>query len=365
MSLKSLFYFLKGSKKKALDYCMYVLYSRQFKRYLKINHFANKSLEGEEAYKQKWSCFNKKVEPYSYRFFSHYLDAKENIIPENIGRSYIETKLNPESMRGFYEDKNMFSRICGEDNVPETVLCRMNGGKLWNKSFKPVDDAFVNNLDDLGNLILKPSVGSSSGRGVMLFTYRDGNYKAIESNQELSASFLRQYGEDFVLQKAVVQHNDMSVFNPSSVNTLRIAVYRSWKDERAHAYACIMRVGKNGQFVDNAHAGGMFVGVDINTGEVGNELFDQYGSSTTIWNGLDYSEKRYVPEWEKAKKFAEQTAEKLIHHRLIAMDVSIDQNGKPVLIEYNLRGFSYWLFMLTNQSPLGAFEKEIINFCQN
>ena len=51
---------------------MYILYSRQFKRYLKLNNIPNRPCEGESEYKENWRRFGVKVEPYSYRLFSRY-----------------------------------------------------------------------------------------------------------------------------------------------------------------------------------------------------------------------------------------------------------------------------------------------------
>ncbi len=365
MMLKKIYYFTKKTQRKLYDYGLYLLYLNHFKKMLKKQHFVNKKNDGEDEYLLKWKVLHKNVESYSFRFFSNYLEKKNEIIPENIGRSYIETVLDPEIMRGYYEDKNFFPAICGAENLPKTVLCRVNNSSILDCYFKPLKGNFKDVVNKYERLILKPSVGSASGKGVLLFQRNiDGKFESYDKQITLTEEFLLHYDSNFVLQDVVKQHSDLSLFNPTSVNTLRIAVYRSWKDELPHAYACVMRVGKNGQFVDNAHAGGMFVAVDMNSGEVGKKLFDQYGNSSTVWNGLDYTEKRFIPKWECVKNFAEKIAQKIVHHRLIAMDISVDENGKPVLIEYNLGGFSYWLFMMTNQNPLGIYSDEIIEFCK-
>ena len=365
MDLKRIFYKGQNAYKHIIDYALYIMYSRQFKKYLRLNHLSIAKLAGEDGYISKWSAFGHKVEPYSYRLFSHYMEACPDIVPENIGRSYIEPILNPEPMRAYYEDKNMFPHICGKEAVPETIIARMNGGVLLDGDLMPLKKELKEYLKGHSRLILKPSVGSSSGRGVKLFIEENGDWFSKDDRAKLTSDFLLSYDKDFVLQVAVSQHKDMAVFNPTSVNTLRLAVYRSWKDEEPHVVASIMRVGKNGQFVDNAHAGGMFVGIDVATGQVGHKLFDQYGASQTNWNDLDYSEDRFIPNWNDAKEFACEVARKITHHRLLAMDITITSDGMPQLIEYNLRGFSYWLFMFTNQKPLGEYTDEIIGFCKN
>ena len=148
---------------------MYILYARQFKRYLKLNHIPNIPCEGESEYKSKWGVFGVKVEPYSYRLFSQFCNAGKHIVPENIGRCYIEPVLNPLDMRSVYEDKNMFPILCGKDALPRTLVCRMGGGPLLDGNHNPITKTLNEYLDDFEKVILKPSLDSSSGKNVHLF----------------------------------------------------------------------------------------------------------------------------------------------------------------------------------------------------
>lgn len=346
---------------------VYSFYRRQFKRYLQMHHIPNVPQKGEKEYLSKWGgAFYAKIEPYSYRLFMRYTDSA-NIVPENIGRCFLETKLNPVVMRPVYEDKNMFPYFIGRDVVPATILCRMNGGPLLDGNFQPATNDIKAYFDNRTPLIIKPSVGSSSGQGIHLFTWseKEGAYISQKDNSRLTKEFLMSYNANFVLQKAVEQHKDIARYNPTSVNTLRIAVYRSWKDEKPHVLASIMRVGKTGAFVDNAHAGGVFVGINAENGKVGEKLFDQYGMTTSSWNGLNYAGNDfYIPHWEEIKEFVCNASKKIIHHRLFAFDICLNAEAKPMLIEYNLNSFSYWLFMFTDQNPLGNYTDEIIEFCR-
>ena len=212
-------------------------------------------------------------------------------------------------------------------------------------------------------LILKPSVGSSSGIGVMMFVEENGIYTSVDRSVKLTMHFLQSYSKDFVLQDAVEQHPDLSLYNPTSVNTLRLAVYKSVIDDEPHVTASIMRVGKNGSFIDNAHAGGVCVGIEPNTGKVSDKLYDQFGNTFYQWNGLDYKKAGKIPCWNEILNFAYRISKSIKHHRLLALDLSVTNQGKPILIEYNIRGFSYWLFQYCGQVPFGEFTEEIIDYC--
>lgn len=364
--IKKLKKFLKSIDFIRHSWCHYS-YTNQFKRYLKIQRISNKKVEGEEAYLQKWKVLNSHVEPYSYRFFSRYCGKTPNIVPEDIGRSYIEEVLNPIKSRFVFSDKNLFPRIVGKENCPKTILCRINGSVILDSNYLPAKSDLTTYIGDIKEVILKPSVDSCSGNGIIKFV-REGDWFISQTKEKikLTFNFLKEYSTDFCLQETVHQHDFMKQLCPTSVNTIRLCVYRSVKDETINVIASIIRVGKDGSFVDNAHAGGMFTGVNVNNGVLGNFVVDQYGNKKTIWNGLDYTQNILtVPDWNKVLVFAKKVGRSILHHRLIAMDIAINENGDPKLIEYNLEGFSYWLYQLTGQEALGKYTDEIIDYCRN
>ncbi len=349
----------------SLDMTMYYLYKIQFKKLLKRNNIPNQKAQGEDDYLKKWGAFNHKVEPYSYRLFSHYCGGTADIVPENIGRRFIEPILNPPQYKHFYGDKNAYDMYLDVNCLPKTYIKRSAGGYLQFlcESDRSCDDMHIPN--NVSRLILKPSAETSSGSGVMLFTRNEKEEWICEkSNQYLSVPFLMGYGADFVLQEAVNQHPYISQFCYSAVNTLRISTYKSFKDDEVHVLGSIMRIGVNGNFVDNAHAGGLFVGINIDTGKVGETLYDQYGKAYDEFNGIKYTANEYViPHWNDIIEFAKYIGHQNRHCRLLALDIALDVNGKAKLIEFNCKGFSYWLFMMTGSAPFGKFTDEIIEYC--
>lgn len=341
-------------------------YSTQFKKYEKLQNIPNRKCEGEDEYIKKWKPLSSRVEPYSYRFFSHYCGNTPNIVPEDIGHLYIEEVLNPLRYRAVYSDKNLFPEILGRESCPLTILCRVNGSEILDGNFNIIRSDIDNYLLGVQELILKPSIDSSSGRGIIKFTKSRGAYVSVDDGVCLTSDFLLNYSKDFCLQEAVRQHEFMNRLCPTSVNTIRLGVYRSVSNESVNVLASIIRVGKDGSFVDNAHAGGMFVGVNVKTGVLGKFVIDQYGNKKDIWNGLDYTkEQLVVPNWSEVISFAKKVGGKIHHHRLIAMDIALDEFCSPKLIEYNIGSFSYWLFQYTGQEVFGEFTDEIINHCKS
>ena len=366
MNIKSKFIIkIKEAYTALHHYRCYCFYSSQFKHYLKLQHFENKKVEGEEAYLQKWKKLCSRVEPYSYRFFSHYLGHTPNIVPEDIGHSIIEEILNPMAFRHVYLDKNLIPEIVGKDCVPRTIVCRINGSQLLDAEYRKADKELFEYIGETEVLILKPTVYSSSGQGIVKFVKKGNAYVSMDGEKILSKAYLQSYNKDFCLQEAMHQHVFMNKLCPTSVNTIRLCLYRSVKDENPRVTASIIRIGKKGAYVDNAHAGGMFVGVNVSTGELGKFVMDQYGYKKNVWNDIDFSQCTFVvPCWKDVISFAEYVGTRIHHHRLIALDIALNKDGKPILIEYNIRIFSYWLFMYTNQEVFGEYTDEIIEYCK-
>lgn len=345
----------------------YSHYVKQFKRYCRMQGITDVPAEGEDEYVRKWSVFTPRVERWSYRLFSRYMGANADIVPEDIGHTYIEDNLNPLRYRDYYSDKNAFDDLFREGTMPATILRRVGGSVFLDADWKA-----VNGLENVGigsptafsRLVLKPSVDISSGVGVMLFEKVGNDYVAKKEKAKLTADFLLSYEEDFILQEAIGQHPDLARFNPTSVNTLRLLTYRSVRDERVYVVAGILRIGRSGEVCDNAHMGGRIVGIDLRTGVLGNYACDQYGNRSDTWNGVDFRTGRYVvPRWKEALEFAEYVSGRVRHHRLIQLDVTIDKDGNPRLIEFNVGGCGFWLYMFCGQKCLGDYTDEIIEWC--
>lgn len=178
--------------------------------------------------------------------------------------------------------------------------------------------------------------------------------------------FLDKYSEnhkDFIVQEGLTQSRYVSQFNPTSINMIRVATYRSVLDNKVHVVAIIMRMGKFGSEIDNAHAGGLFIGVDKH-GKIGKYACDQYGNKYDEFNGLNFKSGEFIiPNFDKVIEFAKSVGEKIPHHRLLAQDIAIQANGEPCLVEFNIRAFSVWLFQFTSGNAFGEYTDEIIDYC--
>ena len=344
-----------------------IMYERRYRQIMKMNGIANKPMAGEAEWRDKWSMFGKKPGLSQYRLFSHYIGQNLDIVPENICHDYIEPILNPMRFAGYYSDKNVFDKLFPKGYFPKMLIRKM-GGKYYTKDYELITELTDVKLNDLlrdssnGRIVIKPSIDGISGRGVQVFEHSGNTWKGINVNHCLSIDYTDS-GGNFIVHEAIEQNEYINQFNPTSVNTLRLSLYRSVKDDVCHVTGAILRIGGKDSVVDNAHAGGCFVGIHED-GSFGHKVFDQYGRSRTMFNNIDFTADYKYPNWENVIMFAKSVGKYIPHHRLIALDIVLDKESSPHLIEFNIIGYSPWLFQYTAAPAFGRYTSEILDYCK-
>lgn len=353
----------------ALNLKIRCFYQKYYKYLLKKNNIKNTKVENEDKWIEKWSALGK-ANPIYFRLFSHYIGNNLNIIPEDICRNIIEPILDPLIHTQYYSDKNMFDKMFRPGTLPQTVLRKMDGF-YYDKDYQRISINDTNSLykwlnkTQINKIVVKPSVDTGSGVGVRLYEKRDDKWVDMGSGTELDVNTInKEYKDNIIIQECIEQSDDMALFNPTSVNTLRLTLYRSVKSDECHIPSSIFRIGKNGALIDNAHAGGGYVGIKSD-GTLCNKVLNQYGDAITEFNGIDFTKERKIKNWDKVVDFAKYIGANIPHHRLLALDIMIDKDGAPRLIEFNCVAYGMWAFQFTTGPALGEYTDEIIEYCKN
>lgn len=133
----------------------------------------------------------------------------------------------------------------------------------------------------------------------------------------------------------VIQHPGMNVLCPASINTLRIMTFHD--HGKSEIVWMGLRVGNGINAVDNFHAQGMGVLIDMETGKlVGNAIdkdntaFTHHPTTGVQFDGFQ------IPCFQEAKELALKAALEDDHICMVGWDVAISENG-PLLIEGNRR----------------------------
>ena len=263
-----------------------------------------------------------------------------------------------------FTDKNMIPMLAAAAGVKtaECLLCRVRGAFRDENSRIISREEFISRLSDIGEVFMKPSVDTSSGQGCVLADFSGGTDKI---SGRTAAEVVDGMGPDLVIQSRIKCHESITKIYSGSVNTFRIITYR-WKDEIL-SLPIIMRIGSGGGFVDNAHAGGMFIALD-NDGTMHKTAFTEFKSEFT-----EHPDTHLVFEGYKIDGLpAALDAAKRLHECVpqigcVNWDLTIDSDGEPVLIEANMNnghsGGSIWLCeMAHGVAPFGDNTREVLRW---
>lgn len=236
------------------------------------------------------------------------------------------------------QDKNVLPLIIkGLDYVkmPTTIISCSNGIlKDSNNSILTIDEALIN-LNNIESFFIKPSIDSNSGKNCKLIKKINNKYNICLKQ------LLDGYGKDFVIQELVQNSNNIKQLNPSSLNTFRVITYIL--DGKIYHFPVILRLGRNGQVLDNAHAGGIFIGVtddgnllDFATTEFG-EKFYKHPDTNVLFDGY------HINNFNKLLDAAYKLQALFPKVGCINFDLTLNENEEVVLIEANMEYGAVWL----------------------
>lgn len=357
---------LKTLYKKRIYFYRFRAYVRLYERIISMNpEFANK-MEGEDKWLKKWRKYDKRLSPLCYRIFSHYVPQDIEIIPLELVSAIVEPVLTPLKYNAYYKDKNNFNKLLPNYFMPK-VLFRNIDGLIYDENYELLDDyqadALLKSLSQqYDKVIVKPSRGDS-GAGVEIMYRNKNGVLANKRDEELSLNVLRRdYTVNYLIQECIIQSEYMSQFNPSSVNTIRMAAY---KDEKGmiHCLNAILRIGAKGANVDNTHAGGVFCGLSQD-GKLGDWVCNSLGQRQNIYNGFLFENNDYIiPNYDKVRELVVEASRYLLHHDLIAYDIALDTENNPKLVEFNIEGFSSWFFLMSGNSVFRGLDEKVMARC--
>ena len=160
-------------------------------------------------------------------------------------------------------------------------------------------------------------------------------------------SLFKEYKKDYVIQEVLEQSEFMAMFNPSSINTIRISTYL--RSNEAVVLTAILRIGREGMDVDNTSSGGIVVTIESN-GKLKKQAFNKFSSSVEKLINNVSLDKFCIPKYDNVKKKVQELHLQIPYFRVISWDIALDKNDDPVLIEMNVFGQG-----IDQQSHAGPF----------
>ena len=248
------------------------------------------------------------------------------------------------------DDYVFFKRYNTENSITESTdkldLLKNTVHYMKRKIISTVDmsfDDFVNFTHSLNSFFYKPSHGSGG--------------KGIEKMVVDTSSLPQLYDKikslpDGLLEETVIQHKDLDKLCPNLLQTIRFTVFMH-KDGPKILFSSIKSSISKNAIVDNAHGGGVFANIDLETGKIKTNAYrsfgsiedlDVYGIDLYTEDGLEkhpitgtYFKGFQIPLFEETKKFVLDMSKELdfFGHRLVGYDIAITNDG-PLLIEVNI-----------------------------
>ena len=347
-----------------LDNIHCYLYKKIYKiTYLYITHKKTRNLkrltlvEKRKISKYWKKEFGKSIPLNEFKWYKNKFNIlEEKIIPDSIWHSEIEPYFCNINFEKSFCDKNYLDTIIENKNSPNTIIRCINY-QLLNNSYESIDiNECISNLNNNLEVILKPSIESGGGRGILFLEKKDFNEQKI-------IDLINKYEGNFIIQQVIKQNKFLAKFNNKSLNTFRILSFL-YKDN-VHILSSFLRIGGENSRLDNVSSGGFFVPISID-----GKLFNYAYVENAKTNDLELSDainkkikldKLNVPNWNNVVDVIKKYHYKLPHFKLINWDVSIDEKDNPIIVEYNLLDSSVSFHQISVGPIFGELTTEILN----
>lgn len=309
----------------------------------------------ERDHQDYWRCLRSNVNLDTLRMCGNISGkSPREIVPEEVFASDIEPTLNLRPEVQFLSNKSFYNKWFGHGMFPDDYFHRIDGHYL-NEYLDPIkqSEAFdlIDNKVDYP-AVLKPNTDSAGGKGVVFVN------NAREMRNIAGAR------DHYVVQREVKQSAILAKFNPNSINTVRVCLYRSVSDNKLHILNMSLRMGMGASGrVDNLTSGGILSHVKPD-GYLHGYALDLYGKrfDRHPTTGLTFEE--LIPDIENLRRNSLTVARQIPYHHLTSLDMYHDEHGEWKPIEVNLAAHSIYFSQNAGSPFFGQFTDEVLSYCQ-
>ncbi len=274
-----------------------------------------------------------------------------SFIPGPVFHNIIKPCMNTGVFAEVWGDKSYIDFFLRGAKTVRSVV-RNVSGRFLNERFELIDIREAQCImEQYELLVIKPATNTHTGHGVQLLK-RPYDLRSLH----------KEYRKNYVIQLPLRQHPELAKLNVSSVNTIR--VNSVLLETKARVMSAFIKVGQPGEFADNKGSDRYFIGV--NPDGVLNDYVINRGLQKfeVIPSGYVFAG-RSIPNYEKVCAAIEEAHTALAHFGFVFWDVSIDENGEPVIVEANLRNPDTIVPQVALGPFFGKYTDEIMEYIQN
>lgn len=332
----------------ALNMAMRIRLNRQLVQYMTTSDKI--SQEYKKRIEEYWKPFCKVNLRYYAWYSSRNGVCDPRYIPDDLYYTKIDQYFNNRKYGWGVNDKNYYSLYFPDVKQPRTIVRKINN-IFYDDGFHIISERkAIDMCKSEDALIIKPSNETGGSRGIQFWH----NNEATEILKEKVL-----HGEkSLIIQSLIKQHEKLEEIHKHSVNTLRIMTLII-NNEVCHI-STVLRMGVNGNKVDNASAGGITCGV-LDNGQLKDVAYNAHGVKFLKHpQGYQFSN-CVVPNYCKAVEMVKKCHERMGHFRLVSWDVAIDRTGEPILIEANLRNGECDFHQFNNGPLFGELTDQVLH----
>jgi len=273
-------------------------------------------------------------------------------VPDDFYYMYVDEYFTKKRGCGQIDDKNLYNMLFHDVPQPRTIARQIDGVLLSPDYQIITQQQFIDLCRNEGRVILKKSVESAGGKGVLFYD--------IEKDSDKKLSDMCENQRNFIAQEVMVQHSELARLHPESINTVRIMTFNF--EDKVTALSSVVRMGVGDSKVDNASSGGIVCGINPD-GSLKERAFDVKANRYDIHPSGTHFESVVIPHFDECIDLAKRLTPRFARYtRLISWDFAMNESGHPILIEANLRFGQVDFHQMCNGPIFGEMGERVVRY---
>jgi len=308
----------------------------------------------ENTHVHYWQYFSKRVNLNTYRVCKNLSGVgNPKYIPEEIYIADIEATLNHDKTADYIGNKSLYNHWFDKGIFPMDYFHNIDG-EFLNANLEQISQRDLDILIEEIKypVVIKPNRDSYGGKNVLMPT----DPKELESA-------VRKLKNNFVVQEKICQHEFFQKYNPAGLNTIRVFLYRSVKNNDIHITGTCLRMGVGGG-LDNLSSGGILTFIHPD-GRMNGYAVNKFGVKYFKHpdTGLKFTET--IPDLKGLFNVSKKVASRIFYARIIGLDACLDESGNWRMVEANVVG-QHTIKFIQNAGFLffGEFTDEVVEYCK-
>ena len=278
-------------------------------------------------------------------------DNLKYIVSETVLYPLIMKRLNPEMRALGLEDKGLYNTFFTDVKRPKEIIRNVKGSFLDSaNNLLDRSSALALILNHNKSVIIKKSIGSYGGKGVRIVD---------PLNEKDVIESFDSFHNDYVVQELLIQSEQTSRFNSSSLNTFRVVTLLL--NGKFSCLASWLRCGSKNAKVDNLTSGGMAACV-LPNGQMSYAINFSVPKIDTSPSGLRFEDCK-ISSFNRIIDLAEELHKRIPSMSMVGWDFALDINDDPVFIEANLLRPDTYPWQMTQGPIFGERLFEVLDYC--